>query len=40
MCCRNGLAGTGGAGGAGDVTAAVEVDGPVGSCRLVPWLLV
>jgi hypothetical protein len=29
MCCGNGLAGTGSAGGAGDVTAAVEVDGLV-----------
>jgi len=39
MCCGNALAGAGGASGAGDVAAAVEVDGPAGGCKLVPWLL-
>jgi hypothetical protein len=39
MCCGNALAGAGSASGAGDVTAAVEVDGPAGGCKLVPWLL-
>ena len=33
------MAGTGSAGGTGGVAAAVEVDGPAGSCMLVPWLL-
>jgi hypothetical protein len=36
MCYRNGLASAGSAGGAGDVTAAVEVDGLVGGCKLMP----
>jgi hypothetical protein len=39
MCCGNDLAGAGSVGGAGDVTVAVEVDGPAGSWKLVPWLL-
>ena len=39
MCCGNALAGAGSASGAGEVTVAVEVDGPVGGCKLVPWLL-
>ncbi len=40
MCCGCNLAGAGGAEGLGGVGMAVEVDGPVGSCMLVPWLLV
>jgi len=39
MCCGNALAGAGRVSGAGDVAVAVEVDGPVGGCKLVPWLL-
>ena len=40
MCCGNDLAGADSAGGAGGIAVAEEVDGPAGSCMLVPWLLV
>jgi len=40
MCCRCDLAGAVGAEGVGGIGAAEEVDGPVGGCMLVPWLLV